>query len=86
MIWKTKKSEILITNKNLNYFFMCRKNAKSKNPKVVRIEKGRIIILWKCSVCNSRKSEITKEKKAGGLLRSSGTPLRQIPLFGPLLF
>ena len=41
MVWK-KKSKIPIINKRLNYIAMlsyclkCRKNAESKNPKVVR--------------------------------------------------
>ena len=33
----------------------CRKNTESKNPKAVRIKNGRIMLLSKCAVCNSKK-------------------------------
>ena len=36
----------------------CMKKTKSKNPKVVETENGRITVLSKCAVCNSKKSAI----------------------------
>ena len=45
---------------------------------------GRIMLLSKCTKCNSKKSTFIKEQQARRLLRSSGirTPL----MLGPLLF
>ena len=64
----------------------CRKNRKSKNPKVARA-KNRIVLLSKCAVCDSKKSKFIKEQEASGLLSSLGikTPLNKILLLGPLL-
>ena len=66
----------------------CRKNTESKNPKVTRTKNGRIMLLSKYSVCNSKKSKFLKEQEARGLLSSLGikTFLSQIPLLGSLLF
>ena len=61
----------------LFYCLKCRKNTESKNPKVLRTKNGRIMLLSKCSVCNSKKSRFLKEQEARGLLSSVGirTPL-----------
>ena len=66
----------------------CRKNTKSKNPEVAKTKHGRIMLLSKRSVCNSKKSEFLKEQEARGLSSSLGirTPLSQITLLGPLSF
>ena len=62
-----------------------RKNTDSKNPKVARTKNGRLMLLSKCAVCDSKKSELIKEQEAGGLLSSIGikTPSSKIPLVGP---
>ena len=82
-------------NKNVNlyktllsYFLKCRKNTGSRNPKVVRTKNGRIMLLSKCLVCNSKKLKFPEEQKARELLSSLGirTPLGKIPLLGSLLF
>ena len=72
----------------LSYCLKCRKNTESKNPKVARSKNGRIMLLSKCAVCDSKKSKFIKEQEASGLLSSLGikTPLSKIPLLGPLLF
>ena len=72
----------------LSYSLKCRKNTESKNPKVARTKNGRIMLLSKCSLSNSKKSKFLKEQEARGLLSSLGirTPLSQILLLGPLLF
>ena len=46
------------------------------------------MLLSKCAVCDSRKSEFIKEYEASGLLSSLAikTSLSKIPLVGPLLF
>ena len=52
----------------LSYCLKCRKNTESKNPKVVRTKSGRIMLLSKCAVGNSKKSKFIKEQEAKGLL------------------
>ena len=47
----------------LSYCLKCRKNTKSKNPEVVKIKNGRIMLLSKCSVCNSKKSKFLKNNQ-----------------------
>ena len=44
------------------------KNAESKNPKVVTTKNKRIMLLSRCTVCNSKKSIFLKEQEARGLL------------------
>ena len=51
-----------------SYYLKCRKNTESKNPKVVKTKNGRIILLSKLAVCNSKKSKFVKEQQARGLL------------------
>ena len=72
----------------LSYCLKCRKSAESKNPKVAETKDGRIMLLLKCEVCDSKKSGFIKEQKANGSLNSLGIkiPLNKIPLAGPLLF
>ena len=61
---------------------------ESKNPKVVRTKSGRIMLLSKCAVCDSKKSKFIKEEEASGLLSclEITTPLNKIPLLGSILF
>ena len=73
----------------LSYCLKCRKNTENKNPKVVRTKTGRIMLLSKCEVCDSKKLKFIKEREASGLLLSSlgiKTPLNKIPLLDPLIF
>ena len=46
----------------------CRNNRVGKNPEVVRTKNGRIMLLSKCVLCNSKKSKLIKEQEAKGLL------------------
>ena len=64
----------------LSYCLQCRKNTERKN--------GRIMLLSKCAVCDSKKLTFIKEQEAIGLLSSLGkkTPLSKILLVGALLF
>ena len=72
----------------LSYCLKCRKNTESKNPKVARTKNGRIMLLSKCAVCDSKNSKFIKQQEASGLLSSLGikTPLNKILLVGPPLF
>ena len=72
----------------LSHCLKCRKNTESKDPKLVRTKNGRIMVLSKCEVYNSKKLKFIKQQEASGLLSSLGirTPLNTIPLLGSLLF
>ena len=37
---------------------MCRKNTEIKNTKVVKTKNGKIMLLSKCEVCNSKQIKI----------------------------
>ena len=52
----------------LFYCLKCRKNTESKNPKVVRIKNGEIMLLSRYIKCNSKKSTFLESQKARGLL------------------
>ena len=75
------------------YWLKCRKIEKVKNPKVVNKKDGRIMLLSKCVVCDSKKSKFIKkerktEQEASGILTSVGikTSLSKVSLLDPLLF
>ena len=70
-----------------SYCLKCRKNAENKNWKV-QIKNGRIMLLLKCAVWDSKKSKFIKEQEATALLISLGitTPFNKILLVGLLLF
>ena len=71
----------------LSDFLNYRKNTESKNPKVARIKNRRIMLLSKCAVCDTKKSNFIKQQEDSGLLSSLGTktPFSKIPLVSPLL-
>ena len=64
------------------------KNTEIKIPKIVRTKNGRIMLLSKFVVCNSKNSKFIKEQEASGLSNSLGIKanLNRIPLFVPYLF
>ena len=47
----------------LSYCLKCRKNTESKNPEGVRTKNGKIMLLSKCVVCDSKKSKIKLKMK-----------------------
>ena len=72
----------------LSYCLKCRKNTESINPKVSKTTNGKMIILSKCSICDSKKSKFIKEQQAKVLLSNLRlrTPLNKIPVLGDILF
>ena len=66
----------------------CRKNGKSKSPKVVKTKHGRIMLLSKCAISDFEELKYIKEQDAIGLLSSlwRKTPLSEVLLVCPLLF
>ena len=71
-----------------SYCLKCRKYTENVNPQVSATSNGKIIILSKCAICNSKKSKFFNQQEAKGLLRKLGikTPLRKIPILGAILF
>ena len=73
----------------LSYCLKCKKNTKSINPKVYKTSNGKTMILSKCAICGSKKSNFIKEQQAKGLLSAlTGikTPLSNIPIVGDIFF
>ena len=71
-----------------SYCLKCRKYTKNIGPQVSRSSNGKIIILSKCKICNSKKSTFINNQQASGLLSNLGikTPLHKIPILGDILF
>ena len=46
----------------LSFCLNCRKNTESKNPKVATTKNGRMMLLSKCAVCDSKKSKFIKHQ------------------------
>ena len=64
------------------------KNTESIDPNVSATSNGRTMILSKCTIYGSKKSEFIKKQEAKGLLSNIGirTPLSKLPLLGDILF
>ena len=56
----------------LSKYLKCRKNTESKNPKVARAKDRNIMLLSKCGMWDSKKSNFIKDQEASGLLNSLG--------------
>ena len=69
----------------------CLKCEKQKNiyPQVPSTSNGKLMILSKCAICNSKKSTFINRQRAKGLLSNLGikTPLSShVPILGDILF
>ena len=71
-----------------SYCLKCRKYTKNINLQVSGTSNGKIIILSKYAICNSKKSKFINQQEAKGLLSKLGikTPLSKIPILGDILF
>ena len=71
-----------------SYCLKCRKNTENIDPKVSASNNGRVMILSKCALCDSKKSRLIKNQEAKGLLSELGirTPLSKVPILGDILF
>ena len=60
-----------------SYCLKCRKYTKNINPQVSSTSNGKMMILSKCAICNSKKSKFINKQEAKGLLSNLGikTPL-----------
>ena len=70
-----------------SYCLKCKKHTKNINPQVSSTSNGKLMILSKCAICNSKKSKFIKKQEAKGLLIKLGikTPLTKVPLLGDIL-
>ena len=71
-----------------SYCLKCKKYTKNINPQVSSTSNGKMMILSKCAICNSKKPTFIKKQDAKGLLSKLGikTPLSKVPLLGDILF
>ena len=71
-----------------SYCLKCRKYTKNINPQVSSTSNGKMMILSKCAICNSKKSKFINKQEAKGLLSKLGikTPLSNVPILGDVLF
>ena len=62
----------LVIKQQYHTFLKDRKNAKYKTPKFAKKNKGKLMRLSKCAVCDSKTSRFIKEQEASRLLNSLG--------------
>ena len=46
-----------------SYCLKCKKNTENINPRVSKTSKGKTMILSKCGICGSKKSNFVKEQE-----------------------
>ena len=73
----------------LLYYMQCRtKKTESKNPRVAKTNEGKLMLLWKCVVCGSKKLRFIKNHEVSRLLSklTLKTFVSKIPLLDDILF
>ena len=72
---------------NVILLFKLLTNIESMNPKILKTNNGRTILLSKCAIGGTKNSTFIKQQEAKGILGSIGlkTPLSKIPLLGDIL-
>ena len=71
-----------------SYCSKCRKYTKNINPQVSSTSNGKLMILSRCAICNTKKCKFIKKQEAKALLSKLGikTPLNKTPILGDILF
>ena len=71
-----------------SYSSKCKKHTGNINPQVSSTNNGKLMILSKCAICNSKKSKFINKQEAKGLLSKLGikTPFSKLPILGDILF
>ena len=71
-----------------SFCLKCRKDAENIDPRVSKTSIGKIMLLPKCAICDSKKPRFIKNQKTKGLLSNLGirTPLRKVPILRDILF
>ena len=64
------------------------KKTESRNPRVGKTNKGKLMHLSRCGMCDGKTSRFIKKQEASGLLSNFGlkTPFSKIPLLEDILF
>ena len=55
-----------------SYCLKCKKYTKNINPQVSSTSNGKLMILSKCAICNSKKSKFINKQQAKELLSNLG--------------
>ena len=71
-----------------SYCLRCKKYTENVNSQVSSTSNGKLMIISKCTISNSKKSKVINQQEAKGLLSKLGikTPLSKIPILGDILF
>ena len=71
-----------------SYCLKRKKYTKNINLQVSSTSNGKLMILSKCAICDSKKIKFIRKQEAKGILSSLGikTPLGKMPLLGDVLF
>ena len=71
-----------------SYCLKCKKHTKNINPQVSSTSNGKVMILSKCAICNSKKSKFINKQEAKGLLSklSIKTPFSKLLILVDILF
>ena len=71
-----------------SYCLKCKKYTENINPQVSSTSNGKMMIVSKCAICDSKKSRFIKKQEPKGLLSKLDikTPLSKVPLLGDILF
>ena len=71
-----------------SYCLKCKKHTRNINPRVSSTSNGKVMILSKCGICNSKKSKFINKQETSGLLNKLGikTPFSKLPILGDILF
>ena len=71
-----------------SYCLKCKKYTKNINPRVSSTSNGKLMILSKCAICDSKKYKFIDKQEASGLRSKLGikTPLSKVPTLGDILF
>ena len=66
-----------------SYCLKCKKNTENINPRVSKTSNGKTMVLSKCATYDSKKSRLSENQEAKGLLSNLGvrTPLSKVPIF-----
>ena len=71
-----------------SYCLKCKKCTKNKNLEVSSTSDGKMMILSKCAIFNSKKSKFINQQEPKGLLSKLGikTLFSKLPILGDILF
>ena len=71
-----------------SYCLKCKKHAGNINPQASSTNNGKLMILSKCAICESKKSKFINKQEAKRFLDKLGikTTFSKLPVLGDILF